>query len=111
MQHLWRTIIYADPAGRFLRRGQRLALRCLVDGTTIADRVLLDQVFSDGEAIGRSRWLGISIGFIDLLNQLLVTRHEAEARRMLGEIEDLRELCAGANSLKPLQWLEIALQR
>ena len=78
----------ADPAGRFLRRGQRLALRCLVDGTTIADRVLLDQVFSDGEAIGRSRWLGISIGFIDLLNQLLVTRHEAEARRMLGEIED-----------------------
>src|SRR5207244_5710247 len=53
-----------DQAGRFLRRGQRLALRCLVDGAAVADRALLDQIFSDGEAIGRSRWLGIAIGFI-----------------------------------------------
>ena len=77
-----------DPAGRFIRRGQRLVLRCLIDGATIADRVLLDQVFSEGEAIGRSRWLGIPIWFIGLLNQLLVTRHEAEARRMLSAIEE-----------------------
>ena len=77
-----------DPAGRFLRRGQRLALRCLIDGATVADRVLLDQIFSQGEVIGASRWLGIPIDFIRLLNQLLVTRHEAEARRMLTEIED-----------------------
>jgi predicted nucleotidyltransferase/transcriptional regulator with XRE-family HTH domain len=77
----------ADPAGRFLRRSQRLTLRCLVDGAAVADRALLDQIFSDGEAIGRSRWLGISIGLTSLLKQLLVTRYEAEAQRMLSEIE------------------------
>jgi len=87
-----------DPSGRFLRRSQRLALRCLVDGSAFADRALLDQIFSDGEAIGRSRWLGIAIGFISLLKQLLVTRHEAEAQRMLSEIEEAakRELPEGA---------------
>jgi predicted nucleotidyltransferase len=77
-----------DPAGRFLRRGQRLVLRCLIDGTTIGDRVLLDQVFSGGEAIGKSRWLGISVQFVDLLKQLSVTRYEPEARRMLVELEN-----------------------
>ena len=77
-----------SPAGRFLRRGQRLALRGLIDGATIADRALLEQVFSDGDAIGRSRWLPISIHFIRLLNRLLVTRYEVEARQMLTEIVD-----------------------
>jgi predicted nucleotidyltransferase len=77
-----------DPAGRFLRRSQRLALRCLVDGAAVADRALLDQIFSDGKVIGGSRWLGITIGIVSLLKQLLVTRHEAEARRMVGEIEE-----------------------
>jgi predicted nucleotidyltransferase len=77
-----------DPAGRFLRRGQRLALRCLVDGAAIADQNLVDQVFSNGETIGRSRWLGIPIGFISILKQLLVTRHEAAAQRMLSAIEE-----------------------
>src|SRR5216683_7588682 len=72
-----------DPAGRFLRRSQRLALRCLVDGAAVADRALLDQLFSDGEAIGGSRWLGIAMVFIGLLKQLLVTKHAAEAERML----------------------------
>ena len=76
-----------DPAGRFLRRGQSLALRCLVDGAAVANRALLDQVFSDGTVVGGSRWLGITLGFTRLLKQLLVTRHQAEARRMLGEIE------------------------
>lgn len=76
-----------DPAGRFLHRGQSLVLRCLIDGATIADRVLLDQVFSEGEVIGTSRWLGISIKFIHLLKQLLFTRHDTEARRMITEIE------------------------
>jgi predicted nucleotidyltransferase/DNA-binding Xre family transcriptional regulator len=77
-----------DPAGRFLRRGQRLVLRCLVEGAVIADRELLNQVFSDGETIGRSRWLGIAIAFIDLLKKLLVTRHEGDAQRMAHDIED-----------------------
>jgi predicted nucleotidyltransferase/transcriptional regulator with XRE-family HTH domain len=77
-----------DPAGRFLRRGQRLAMRCLVDGTAVADRILVDEIFSDGEAIGESRWLGIAIGLIGLLTQLQGTRHEALAQRMQQEIEE-----------------------
>jgi predicted nucleotidyltransferase/transcriptional regulator with XRE-family HTH domain len=77
-----------DPAGRFLRRGQLLALRCLVDGTALADRALLDQVFSDGKAIGGSRWLGIPIRTNDLLMQLLVTRYEAKTQQMLREIDE-----------------------
>jgi len=86
-----------DPAGRFLRRSQLLALRCLVDGAAVADRALLDQIFSDGEAIGGSRWLGITFEFNSLLKQLLVTRHEGEAQQMLGEIEEAagRELPKG----------------
>jgi len=77
-----------DPTGRFLRRGQRLALRCLVDGAAVADRALLDQIFSNGEAIGGSRWLGIAMVFIGLLKQLLVTKHAAEAERMLREVDE-----------------------
>jgi predicted nucleotidyltransferase len=77
-----------EPAGRFLRRGQRLALRCLADGAAVADRALLEQIFSDGEAVGRSKWLGIAGGFISLLKQLRGNRHEIDAERMLREIED-----------------------
>ncbi len=77
-----------DPAGRFLRRSQRFALRCLLNGAAVADRALLQQIFSDGEAVGGSRWLGIAIESINLLKQLLATRHEAEAQQMLGEIDE-----------------------
>lgn len=77
-----------DPAGRFIRRGQRLALRGLADGAAIADRALLDQIFSEGELMGRSRWLGISIGLLRLLNHLQATRHEARARQMRHQIEE-----------------------
>jgi predicted nucleotidyltransferase/transcriptional regulator with XRE-family HTH domain len=77
-----------DPAGRFLRRSQRLALRCLVDGAAVADRALLEQIFADGEAVGGSRWLGIALRVISFLKQLRGSRHEAEAERMLREIDD-----------------------
>src|SRR5205823_13860629 len=76
-----------DPAGRFLRRGQRLALRCLADGAAVSDRALLNQVFSDGETIGKSKWLGTSIELSVLLSQLVDTRHGVEARRMLANLE------------------------
>jgi predicted nucleotidyltransferase/transcriptional regulator with XRE-family HTH domain len=75
-----------DPAGRFLRRGQRLALRCLVDGAAVADRNVLEQLLSDGEVIGRSKWLGVPIGFILLLKQLRTTKHDIPARKMLNAI-------------------------
>lgn len=77
-----------DPAGRFLRRGQRLGLRCLADGAAVADRAVLAQLFSDGLVIGASRWLGTTIEFHRLLKQLRGTRHKAEAERLLTEIEE-----------------------
>lgn len=93
-----------DPAGRFLRRGQRLALRCLADGAIIADRTLLGQVFSDGDTIGKSKWVGIGIGFISLLKQLLVTRYEAAAQKMLSDI-----LAAGNKHLSEEDYLALFL--
>jgi predicted nucleotidyltransferase len=48
---------------------------------------VLDQIFSGGEAVGGSRWLGITIEFKRFLKQLFCTRHEEDARRMFGAIE------------------------
>src|SRR5262249_30358359 len=76
-----------DPTGRFLRRGPLLALRCLVDGSTVADRAVLDQIFADGDAIGKTRWLAIPIEFTKLINQLLAGRYESESRAMRNQIE------------------------
>src|SRR5207244_3620219 len=65
---LLRTIMDdPDPAGRFLKRGLRLALCCLADGAAITDRRLLEQMFASGDSIGRSRWLGIPLEIIDTL--------------------------------------------
>jgi predicted nucleotidyltransferase len=85
---LLRTVLDdPDPAGRFLRRGLRLALRCLADGAVIADRSLLGQLFSEGGAIGESKWLGITLEIIDALLDLKATRYADDASKMLAEIE------------------------
>lgn len=85
---LLRTILDdPDPAGRFLRRGLRLALRCLADGAAVPDRRLLDQIFSGGGPIGESKWLGISLDIIGALLDLKATRHATDAERMLAEIQ------------------------
>jgi predicted nucleotidyltransferase/transcriptional regulator with XRE-family HTH domain len=85
---LVRTIVDdPDPAGRFLRRGLRLALRCLADGAAVADRRLLDQLFSGGNAIGESKWLGTTLDIVDVLLDLKATRHAADAGKMLADIE------------------------
>jgi predicted nucleotidyltransferase len=84
---LLRTILDdPDPAGRFLRRGLRLALRCLADGTVIADRSLLGSLFSDGRAIGESRWLGTTLDIVASLLELKVSRYASEVARMLEDI-------------------------
>jgi predicted nucleotidyltransferase len=80
-----------DPTGRFLKRGLRLALRCLADGTAVADRHLLDQIFSEGGVVGESKWLGIPLDVIDALRDLKPTRHAADVNRMLADIESAAE--------------------
>ena len=94
---LLRTILDdLEPAGRFLKRGLQLALRCLADGAAVADRRLLEQVFSAGSVIGESKWLGVSLRIIAILRDLKVTRHAADAGKMLADIESAakRELKA-----------------
>lgn len=77
-----------DPSGRFLHRGPLLALRCLLDGTTIANRELADQVFRSFASLGRSQWLGITLEAISLLNQLRLTRYEGRALATIARILD-----------------------
>jgi len=76
-----------DPSGRFLRRGQRLAMRCLAEGAAVADNGVIDQIFSEGDLIGSSGWLGITLRFIRVLKQF-VARHKREAEQMLDAIEN-----------------------
>ncbi|HUT90725.1 MAG TPA: HEAT repeat domain-containing protein [Thermoguttaceae bacterium] len=70
-----------DPVGRFLHRGQMLALRCLSDGTTIASRRLVSTVFDSIMELGKSRWLGITLEAIDALQSFEGTRFEGQADR------------------------------
>ncbi len=75
-----------DPIGRFMRRGQFLALRCLSDGTTIANRRLLTGIFDSLESLGQSRWLGITLEAMDILGSLRGTRLQKDAERTITAI-------------------------
>jgi len=65
-----------DSVGRFLRRGQLLALWCLSDGTTVANRRLISGTFDSLKELGKSRWLGITFEAIDVLESFNETRFE-----------------------------------
>ena len=86
-----------DPVGRFLRRGPLLALKCLSDGTTVANRRLVAGVFDSLAELGKSRWLGITLEAIDVLDSFAATRLQEHADGTLASILDTarRELPAG----------------
>ena len=75
-----------DPVGRFLRRGHLLALRCLSDGTTVANRRLVDSIFHPLVNLGKSRWLGITLEVIDVLGSFEGTRLQEVAETIAAEI-------------------------
>ncbi len=75
-----------DPVGRFLHRGQFLALRSLSDGTTVADRRVTGSIFSSLVELGESRWLGITLEAIDVLEGLDGTRLEKQAKQTVAAI-------------------------
>ncbi len=77
-----------DPVGRFLRRGIFLALNCLADGTTVANRRLIGGILGELPSLGRSRWLGTTFQAITLLDALEGTRHELLAKNAKCEIID-----------------------
>ena len=68
-----------DPTGRFLRRGPLLAMRCLADGATMADRELTADLFRQLTGLGESKWIGITLDILSSLKGLLETRHESDA--------------------------------
>ena len=68
-----------DPVGRFLHRGQLLALRCLSDGTSIANRRFISGIFDSLAELGRSRWLGITLESMQVFADLQGTRLEESA--------------------------------
>jgi transcriptional regulator with XRE-family HTH domain/predicted nucleotidyltransferase/energy-coupling factor transporter ATP-binding protein EcfA2 len=70
-----------DPAGRFLRRAPLLALACLSDGTNLASRLLTEELFQSLTSLGESRWLGLTMETLDLLDRLRGTRFEADAQK------------------------------
>lgn len=80
-----------DPVGRFLRRGQLLALGCLSDGTTVPNRRLVAGIFDSLADLGRSRWLRITLESIDALDDFEGTRWQNLAKNTVtGILETAR---------------------
>jgi hypothetical protein len=77
-----------DPSGRFLYRGPLLALRCLLDGATIANRHVVSELFHSMDQLGASRWLGITMECMRLLRQFNDSRYAAHASLTLDRILD-----------------------
>ncbi|NQT17341.1 MAG: helix-turn-helix domain-containing protein [Planctomycetes bacterium] len=75
-----------DPIGRFLRRGQLLALKCLSDGATVPNRRLVAGIFDSLIDLGKSRWLGITLGAIAVLKNFEGTRLEEQASQTVESI-------------------------
>jgi len=99
---LLRTILDdPDPTGRFLRRGQLLALRCLVDGTAVTDKRLLGELFSTA-LLGESKWLGITFRLIQALRDLKGTRFAPEAEALVNNFFASAPLI---NSHESLRWV------
>ncbi len=80
-----------DPVGRFLRRGQLLALKCLADGTTVANRRLVESVFDSLVDLGKSRWLGVTLDAIDVLEGFQATRLQNRAKETLAAVLETAE--------------------
>ncbi len=75
-----------DPSGRFLHRGPLLAVRCLLDGATIANRRLIEQLFRSFDDLGKSKWLGITLEALGELRQFNDTRFESHAADAIDRI-------------------------
>jgi transcriptional regulator with XRE-family HTH domain/predicted nucleotidyltransferase/energy-coupling factor transporter ATP-binding protein EcfA2 len=75
-----------DPVGRFLRRGPLLVLKCLLDGTSIANRRFVNGVLDSLVEAGKSHWLGIALKVIDVLQHFEGTRLQDSACRTLEAI-------------------------
>ena len=65
-----------------------LAMRCLADGATVADRDLISGLFDQLAGLGESKWVGITIDVLRALTGLNGTRYEHDSRRTTDAILD-----------------------
>ena len=65
-----------DPTGRFLCRGELLAITCLADGATVSDRNFVQGIFASLRKLGNSAWLGVTMEAFESLRMLAGTRYE-----------------------------------
>jgi predicted nucleotidyltransferase/transcriptional regulator with XRE-family HTH domain/energy-coupling factor transporter ATP-binding protein EcfA2 len=78
-----------DPVGRFLHRGQILALKCLSDGAWIANRRLIGGIFESLTEFGKSQWMmRVDPEVLEALDGFKGTRLEGAAKRTLEAIFD-----------------------
>lgn len=82
-----------DPSGRLLWRGHKLALRCLLDGATIADRRLVRELFDSTKSLGRSRWLGVTMEVLHLLRCFERSRYAESAQAASNCIIETAQEC------------------
>tara|TARA_R110002111_G_scaffold67_2_gene651 strand:+ start:89712 stop:92933 length:3222 start_codon:yes stop_codon:yes gene_type:complete len=92
-----------DPSGRFLNRGPLLAMRCLLDGSTIANRQVVNQLFHSMDRLGTSPWLGITIKCLNMLRQFEETRYAEHARQALNRILDLAQVELPSDDFEQLE--------
>lgn len=81
-----------DPVGRFLRRGQLLALRCLSDGTSIANRGFANGIVDSLVELGKSPWLGITLQALEVLEGFRGARLQEIADRTVEAILETAKL-------------------
>jgi len=65
-----------DPTGRFLCRGELLAIKCLADGATVSDRSFVQGIFTSLHGLGSYVWLGVTMEAFEALRMLIGTRYE-----------------------------------
>lgn len=78
-----------DPTGRFLRRGELLAIQCLGDGATVSDRQFVKRTLQSLENLGQSHWLGITMQVFRNLRSLNGTRYEQLAEETTNRILEI----------------------
>ncbi|MDA1230750.1 MAG: HEAT repeat domain-containing protein, partial [Planctomycetota bacterium] len=92
-----------DPSGRFLHRGPLLAMRCLLDGSTIANRHVVEQLFHSMDRLGASRWLGITLRCLDMLRQFEGSRYAAHASQAVDRILGLAKKELSSDDVRQLE--------
>lgn len=95
-----------DPIGRFLRRGQLLALECLSDGATVPNRRLVAGIFKSVIDLGKSRWLEITFDAILVLESFEGTRLQEQAGQTKESILQLAKTDLGKDDYGALyEWV------